>query len=66
MALIHRSLVNGSLLDISGQGNNGTLTAGASRGFIKTERGLALECDYAVTYVDTGMPLLDLNLSLYG
>jgi hypothetical protein len=54
MALVLRTLVNGSLLDISDQGNNGTLTAGASRGFIKTERGLALECDYAVTYVDTG------------
>lgn len=48
--LIGRWLVNGSLLDEMGT-NNGTLTAGASRGFVKTERGLAMEFDGSATQI---------------
>jgi hypothetical protein len=48
MSKVFESLVNGSLLDPVG-GNNGTLTAGASRGFIQTDKGLALEFDGSAT-----------------
>jgi hypothetical protein len=53
MALIHRNLVNGSLLDISGNQYNGVFTPGVSRGFIKSDRGLALEFDGAATKVQS-------------
>jgi hypothetical protein len=53
MSKVFESLVNGSLLDPIG-GNNGTLTAGVSRGFVQTDKGLALECDGANTKVVYG------------
>jgi len=53
MSKVFESLVNGSLLDPIG-GNNGTLTAGVSRGFISTDKGLALEMDGANTKVVYG------------
>ena len=51
--IVFKSLINGSLLDPVG-GNNGTLTAGVSRGFVQTDKGLALECDGANTKVVYG------------
>jgi hypothetical protein len=53
MSKVFESLVNGSLLDPIG-GNNGTLTAGVSRGFVQTDKGLALEMDGANTKVVYG------------
>ena len=53
MSKVFESLVNGSLLDPIG-GNNGTLTAGVSRGFVQTDKGLALEFDGADTLVTCG------------
>jgi hypothetical protein len=54
-----QSLVNGSLLD-SISGVAGTLTAGVSRGFIQTEKGLALEGDGNATLIDTGISSSDI------
>jgi len=51
--IVFKSLINGSLLDPIG-GNNGTLTAGVSRGFVQTDKGLALEFDGADTLVTCG------------
>ena len=48
---VYQSLENGNLTDKYG-GNNGTLTAGASRGFVTTERGLAMDFDGADTKID--------------
>jgi len=59
VALVYRSLVNGSLLDISGNEYDGTLTVG-SGGFKKTERGLAMLFDGTTTKVSVGdIPALD-------
>ncbi len=40
--------------DISGQGNNGTITAGSSKGFVKGKIGRAYDFDGANTKIDTG------------
>ena len=53
MSLVFRSLFDGSLRDISGNGNNGTLTAG-NGGFRYKELGQALKFDGADTKIDTG------------
>ena len=50
---ILKTLQNGSLLDKSGNGNDGTLTAG-NGGFKYTERGQAMLFDGADTKIDTG------------
>jgi hypothetical protein len=62
MSLIYKSLVNGSLLDVSGNGHHGTLTAGTSRGFVKIGAGnSALEIDGVNTKVDTGSDWIGTN-----
>jgi len=43
-----------TLNDISGQGHNGTITAGASNGFVKGKIGRAYDFDGANTKIDTG------------
>ncbi|MCX6785826.1 MAG: DUF2341 domain-containing protein [Candidatus Komeilibacteria bacterium] len=42
------------LNDISGQGHNGTITKGASKGFVKGKIGRAYDFDGANTKIDTG------------
>ena len=51
--LIYESLVNGSLLDTTGNQTN-TFTPGNSRGFIDTMVGQALEFDHTASLINTG------------
>lgn len=58
MVLIGHWLNQGSIRDSSGNNNHGTLTPGVSRGFVKTERGLAMEFDGTNTKIDLGTDMI--------
>jgi len=68
MSKIYHSLVNNSLLDITGNYTN-TLTLGTSRGFVNCNLGSgALEFDGADTKVDTGFDFIgtgDITISAW-